>query len=93
MKMKKLFIVTLLLVAGCSAPYRIVAINQQDMFRIPANARVEWQDSKDVDGDLFFTDKPGWFICDDVLNKIYEVEAQEDITPSIWDRLWKAMGL
>lgn len=91
------YIVTLLIVimiAGCAPKHKIYAIDKEDMIRVPvAGARIEWNDTNDIPGDLWYTNEPGWFISDEILQKVYDAEAQEDLTPNIWDRIWKGLGL
>ena len=97
--MNKLRILIIIIVlsaclVGCGPRNRIFAINKEDMFRVPvANARIEWDDTDGMPGDLFYTGKPGWFISDDILKQVYDAEAQEDLNPTIWDRMWKGLGL
>ena len=93
--MNKMIIVLLVaLLSGCGPKHKIYAIDKEDMLRVPvAGARIEWDDTGDIPGDLWHTNEPGWFISDELLKQVYDAEAQEDLTPSLWDRIWKGLGL
>ena len=74
------YVFILLLIVGCSEPRnKIYAIDKEDMLRVPvANARIEWDDTNDIPGDLWFTNEPGWFISDEILKQVYEKKYSDE---------------
>jgi hypothetical protein len=95
---KYMIVILFLLLTGCGPKYRIYAIDKEDMLFVPVpGAKIEWDDTvydgNDIPGDLWFTTSPGWFISEKTLAQVYDAEAQEDLTPSIWDRIWRGLGL
>lgn len=44
-------------------------------------------------GDVKYTEDWGYFISRDILDKVLAIQAEEDLSMTIWERIWKGLGL
>jgi len=59
-------------------PIVIHPIEGSDIIAVPAGAKIEWDDMADgTPGDLFFTEKAGYFVSDFYMNEVMDAQVAE----------------
>jgi len=62
---------------GSEPPTILHPIDQTDIIGIPAGAKVEWDDMEGHPGDLFFIEKPGYFLSDFYISEVMNIEIRK----------------